>query len=72
MARDPRQTARWVSDRLRERIEAGEWISGQQLPTSRELAETYAVSLPTITKAIRVLADEGLVEVHPGWGVFRA
>jgi DNA-binding GntR family transcriptional regulator len=72
MARDPRQSYRWVSDRLRERIAAGEWISGQQLPTTRELSETYSVSLPTITKAIRVLADEGLIEVLPGWGVFRA
>jgi GntR family transcriptional regulator len=72
MPRDPRQSYRFVSDRLRERIHAGEWIKGQQLPTTRELAESYEVSLPTITKAIRVLADEGLIEILPGWGVFRA
>ena len=53
--RDPRQTAAWVSARLRERVEAGEWLPGGQLPTGRELAAEYGVSNYTATKAVRML-----------------
>jgi DNA-binding GntR family transcriptional regulator len=70
--RNPQQSYRWVSARLRERIEAGEFIKGQQLPNLRELAVEYGVSLATARKAVQALADAGLVEVYPGWGVFRA
>jgi GntR family transcriptional regulator len=63
---------RVVSAAIRERIEAGEWLPGEQLPTVRELAETYSVSVTTVRKALDLLLADGLITVTPGWGVFRA
>ena len=57
---------------LRARIEAGEWESGQQLPSVSELAGHYGHARRTITRALRTLADAGLIEIEPGWGTFRA
>jgi DNA-binding GntR family transcriptional regulator len=72
MPRDPQRTARWVSADLRRRIDTGEWLAGQQLPTLDELAEHYHVSVTTARKAVGMLAEAGLVEVIHGYGVFRA
>ncbi len=61
-----------VTAALRERIAAGEWLPGEQLPSTRELAEEYGVTHVTVAKAVKTLAAEGLVEVVPSWGVFRS
>jgi DNA-binding GntR family transcriptional regulator len=37
-----------------------------------ELAARYQVARNTVTKAQRRLADDGLVEIVPNWGTFRA
>jgi DNA-binding GntR family transcriptional regulator len=57
---------------LRSRLASGEWAHGQQLPPVAELAEHYAVASRTVARALRRLADEGLVQIVPRWGVFRA
>ncbi len=72
MGRPPIPPYRAVSAALRERIEAGEWLPGEQLPSVRELAEVYGVSVNTARRAVELLKDAGLVTVEPGWGVFRA
>jgi GntR family transcriptional regulator len=64
--------SRRIADDLRRRIEAGEWDSGQQLPSNAELAGHYGSTRRTVSKALRVLADEGLVEIQANWGTFRA
>ena len=64
--------SRHVADDLRRRIAAGEWQPGQQLPTNRALAGEYATTPRTVSKALRTLEDEGLVEIAPNWGTFRA
>ena len=61
-----------VAGMLRARLEAGEWLPGEQLPNVRDLAAEYSVSPPTVSRAVRLLADEGLVTVTPGWGTFAA
>jgi DNA-binding GntR family transcriptional regulator len=63
---------RVVSAAVRQRVEAGEWLPGEQLPTVREIAEQYGVSIATARKALAVLAEDGLLVATPGWGVFRA
>jgi GntR family transcriptional regulator len=60
-----------VADSMRQRIEAGEWQPGQQLPPVRQLAEHYGVARRTVTRAMKALEDEGLVRVTPGWGTHR-
>ena len=63
--------SRRVEADLRRRIEADEWASGQALPSIASLAEHYGVSRATVAKALRRMADDGLVEVVPQWGTFR-
>ena len=63
--------SRRVEADLRQRIAAGEWASGDTLPPIASLAEHYAVSRATVAKALRRLADDGLVEIVPQWGTFR-
>ena len=63
--------SRRVEADLRQRIEADEWTSGQALPSIASLAENYGVSRATVAKALRRMADDGLVEVVPQWGTFR-
>src|SRR5436305_5977786 len=61
-----------VSQRLavefRDKIERGEWAVGSRLPTTRELARTYRVSINTIQVAFRELEAESLVERRPRIG----
>ena len=71
MPRGPERPSEIVADDLRRRIAAGEWRSGEALPTVAALAEHYSVSKATITRVLRILAGEGLVRVVPRWGTFR-
>lgn len=61
-----------VADALRERIDSGEWLPGEALPSAAALAQEYKVSRSTAGRAIRVLAGEGRVTTVKGWGVFVA
>lgn len=45
---------------------------GQKLPGTRELATKYGVARRTVIKALRLLAEEGAVEIVPGRGSFIA
>ena len=55
---------------LSERIARGEFAAGAQLPTEKELSETYGVSRAVVRKAITILRADGLVLVRQGAGVF--
>ena len=70
--RGPELPSRQVEDDLRRRCAAGEWKPGERLPAVAALAEQYGVARNTVTKALRRLADDGLVEIVPSWGTFRA
>jgi DNA-binding GntR family transcriptional regulator len=70
--RGPERPYEIVATDLRRRIAAGEWQPGEALPTVAVLAEHYGVSKATVTRVLRILADEGLVRVVPRWGTFRA
>lgn len=61
---------RQVASDIREKITAGHYAAGEQLPSERELVETYDVSRPTIRDAIAQLRTEGLVTSEHGRGVF--
>ena len=51
---------------------AGEWASGEPLPSVAQLAGEYEVARGTVARVLAKLADEGLVHVVPRWGTFRA
>jgi GntR family transcriptional regulator len=55
---------------LRDAIERGEIAPGRPVPSETQLMQRYEVARLTARKAVRVLADEGLVEVVPGRGAY--
>lgn len=60
-----------VAADLRKRVQAGEWVHEQALPSVSALAEHYRVTRATISRALKTLSDEGLLLVRPRWGTFR-
>jgi DNA-binding GntR family transcriptional regulator len=69
--RTPEPPGRRVEADLRTRLDAGEWASGQRLPSVAELAGHYHVAKNTVLRVLRKLETDGLVEVVPNWGTFR-
>lgn len=61
-----------VAAAIRAKIESGELAPGQQIPSTRALAEEYRVAPMTASKAIRALSDEGWTKSVPSLGVFVA
>ena len=61
---------RQVAAILRERIGSGELGPHQRLPSIAGLVQEYGIARTTAAKALRVLVDEGLAEVVPGWGTY--
>ena len=55
---------------LRERIESGEIPPEEALPSITFLVQETGLAVGTVRKAIKVLADEGLVVTVPGRGSF--
>jgi GntR family transcriptional regulator len=69
--RTPERPGERVEASLRRRIEAGEWRSGQALPTVAALAGHYRVSPGVVVRVLKRLEAEGLVRIVPRWGTFR-
>lgn len=59
-----------VAGQLRLRIDAGEWRTGDRLPTEKALAEQFSVGLNTVRRAVEVLVGEGLVVRKQGSGTY--
>jgi GntR family transcriptional regulator len=55
---------------LRSSLDKGVWGVGDQLPTEKELAESYACSLITVRRALDELRRERRIERIPGRGSF--
>lgn len=50
-----------VKDRLREQIDTGSLVAGQRISSEKDLAGEYGCSRLTVHRALRELADEGLL-----------
>ena len=72
MPRTPQVPYLAIAEALRARLDAGEWLPGEQIPSTAELATEYGTSRTTAARAVRVLADEGRVTVVRNWGAFVA
>src|SRR5439155_22438758 len=55
---------------LRDRIAAGEWRPGEQVPTLRALCQLFGVSRITAIRALGGLAHEGVLARKQGKGLF--
>lgn len=64
------RAAEQIINDLRDRILQGTYPRGSRLPSERELAQHYQVSVPTVREAIRGLAAVNLVEARHGTGVY--
>jgi len=69
--RGPERPSETVATSLRQRIAAGEWASGDALPTVTVLSAHYGVARATVVRALRMLEADGLVRIVPRWGTFR-
>jgi GntR family transcriptional repressor for pyruvate dehydrogenase complex len=65
----PRASEQIFAD-LQGRILSGELGRGDRLPTERDLAASYGVSVNTVRESIRALSLMGLVDVRHGMGAF--
>jgi len=57
---------------IMELINQGRLKSGDQLPTERELSETFKVSRTSVREAFRILESQGFLESRPGQGTYVA
>lgn len=57
---------------IRDAIERGELPPGSRLADREQMGEQYDVSHMTVSKAMSVLRDEGLIVYKPGRGLFTA
>ena len=59
-----------VASNLAVSIIRGDFPANAQLPTERELVTQLDVSRSTLREALKVLADNHLIEAKPGVGLF--
>ncbi|GHD23415.1 GntR family transcriptional regulator [Nocardiopsis kunsanensis] len=62
--------SRRIAQELRVAIAAGELGEDQKLESERKLAERYGTARNTAREAVRLLAEQGLVDIQHGRGVF--
>lgn len=59
-----------VSQELRAQIASGKFSPSQKLPSEAQLVEQFGVSRPTVSRALRDLQSERLIERRAGSGTF--
>lgn len=59
-----------IYNTIKEQLQNGLYIDGERLPTEKELADTFSVSRPTVTKALNFLKEDGLLSRKPGSGSY--
>lgn len=65
---DPRPAYVQLADILRTRVQSGAYTG--RLPSERDLQQEFGTAPMTVRKAVRLLAEEGLVRTVPGRGTF--
>jgi GntR family transcriptional regulator len=58
-----------VAAQIRRAIADGEAKPGERLPPARHLAAVMHVNTNTVLRALRILRDEGLLELRQGHGI---
>lgn len=67
---EPRAKYRQVADLLRAAIKAGEYAPGSALPSQPKLAAKYDITQSSVSKAVAILEQEGLVRTGQGRPTF--
>lgn len=58
-----------VAAQIRQAIADGEAKPGERLPPAKHMAAVIGVNTNTVLRALRVLRDEGLIEMRPRRGI---
>ncbi len=66
---DPALLHDQVAAQIRRAIADGDATPGERLPPARHLAAVMHVNTNTVLRALRLLRDEGLLELRPGHGI---
>ena len=66
---DPALLHEQVAAQIRKAIADGEAKPGDRLPPARHLAAVMGVNTNTVLRAVRLLRDEGLLELRQGHGI---
>ena len=66
---DPALLHEQVTAQIRRAIADGEAKPGDRLPPARHLAAVMGVNTNTVLRALRLLRDEGLLELRQGHGI---
>ncbi len=61
-----------LKELLRQEMESGRWLPGQQIPSEPELCEAFGVSRTVVRQALRELEYQGLLYREQGKGTFVA
>jgi GntR family transcriptional regulator len=61
-----------IVEQIRQRVAAGDWPAGQELPSIRALAADLRVSVITVKRAYLDLEAEGVIVTRHGKGSFVA
>lgn len=59
-----------VKDHILDRVRSGDWPPGHRVPSENRLVDEFGISRMTVNRALRELADEGVVERLQGVGTF--
>lgn len=59
-----------LADLIARKIENGDYVPGQRLPSADDLAEEYEIAPNTALKALRLLRERGTVEMSTGRGTY--
>ena len=61
-----------VKDHIRQKIHAGKWKAGDRIPSEHEFVAELGVSRMTVHRAMREMADQGILVRYAGIGTFVA
>ena len=61
-----------IKDHVQRNIADGSWPAGARVPSEQELVQSFAVARMTVNRALRELAEQGVIVRVPGVGSFVA
>lgn len=59
-----------IAEHVEQMIERGEWVEGERVPSTRELAVSLSVNPATVMRAYDHLTSLGVIEQQRGLGYF--